>query len=184
MTFPFCPSVFLQGKLVTWMHDYLFSHENEKDNMFSNNSALVIEFYPFESINNNTNWKIRSLAGWVAVRLDTRTYDALTATGSAEGMRTEGMVVESDGELVAENAKYLTAEVLLRLISERHPSKNLVGYAASNLPILPSYYVEGARQGGAPPVYLQVIVPKKSFLPALQPQLTQSALTPAPLPVR
>ena len=91
--------------------------------------------------------------------------------------------MESDGELVAENSKYLTAEVLLRLVSERHPGKNLVGYAASNLPVLPSYYVEGIRQGGAPPVYLQVAIPKKTFLPTIQPQLNGPILT-SPLPVR
>jgi hypothetical protein len=72
------------------MHDYLFSHENEKDNMFSNNSAVVIEFYPFQTIANNPDWRIKGLLGWVAVRLDTRTYDALTAASSGEGMRTEG----------------------------------------------------------------------------------------------
>jgi len=182
------------------MHDYLFSHDSEKDNMFSNNSAIVIEFYPFQTIANNPNWRIKDLLGWTAIRLDTRTFDALTASSSSEGMRTEGklsfnfhliyfiekktgLLVESDGELVAENAKYLTAEVLLRLVSERHPGKNLVGYAASNLPILPSYYVEGIRQGGAPPVYMQVAVPKKSFLSTIQPQLTQPVLN-SPVPVR
>ena len=72
------------------MHDYLFSHEQEKDNMFSNNSAIVIEFYPFTAIANNPNWRIKGLLGWVAIRLDARTYDALTASGSGEGMRTEG----------------------------------------------------------------------------------------------
>ena len=85
-------------------------------------------------------------------------------------------MVESDGELLAENAKYLTAEVLLRLVPERHPTKNLVGYAASNLPILPSYYLDGIRQGGAPPVYLQAAVPKRTVLPSIQPQLTQPQL--------
>ena len=72
------------------MHDYLFSHENEKDNMFSHNCAVVIEFYPFHIIANNPNWRIKDLIGWIAIRLDTRTYDALTASTSAEGMRTEG----------------------------------------------------------------------------------------------
>jgi hypothetical protein len=165
------------------MHDYLFSHEQEKDNMFSNNSAIVIEFYPFQAIANNPNWRIKSLLGWVGIRLDTRTYDALTAASSIEGMRTEGLLVESDGELVAENSKYLTAEVLLRLVSERHPAKNLVGYAASNLPILPSYYVDGIRQGGAPPVYMQVAVPKKTFLTTIQPPITRPILH-SPVPVR
>ncbi|CAF1270425.1 unnamed protein product [Rotaria sordida] len=170
-----------ESKLPTWMHNYLFSHEHEKDNMFSNNSALVIEFYPFQTIANNPNWRIKTLHGWITIRLDTRTYDALTAPSSAEGMRTEGLLVESDGELVAENTKYLTAEVLLRLVSERHPGKNLLAYAASNLPILPSYYVEGVRHGGAPPVYMQVAVPKKNFLPAIQTPATQAPITQTPL---
>lgn len=58
--------------------------------MFSNNSAIVIEFYPFNPIANNANWRIKNLMGWIAVRLDTRTYDALTAPSSSEGMKTEG----------------------------------------------------------------------------------------------
>ena len=82
-------------------------------------------------------------------------------------------MVESDGDLAAENSKYLTAEVLLRIVSERHPNKNLLGYAASNLPTLPSYYAEGIRQGGAPPIYMQVAVPRRSAaLPPIQPQMT------------
>jgi hypothetical protein len=99
----------------------------------------------------------------------------------------KGLLVESDGELVAENAKYLTAEVLLRIISERHPVKNLVGYAGSNLPIVPSYYVEGVRQGGAPPVYLQVIGPEKAYPPIMQQQQQQQQpqpVLPSPVPVR
>ena len=92
-------------------------------------------------------------------------------------------MVESDGDLVAENAKYLTAEVLLRLVSERHPGKNLVGYAASNLPILPSYYVEGVRQGGAPPVYMQVVAPKNTFLPTIQTPIPTTTTTTTTQPV-
>ncbi|CAF1368872.1 unnamed protein product [Adineta steineri] len=160
-----------ESKVPTWMHNYLFSHEHEKDNMFSNSAALVIEFYGFRPINNNPNWFIKGLLGWVTVRLDTRTYDALTAPNSADGMRTDGMLVESDGQLVAESSKYLTSEVLLRLIAERHPGKNLVGFAASNLPILPSYFVEGVRHGAgaAPPVYLQVTT-DQPVLPPMMPQ--------------
>ena len=102
-------------------------------------------------------------------------------------------MVESDGELVSENTKYLTAEVLLRLVAERHPGKNLLAYTASNLPVLPSYYIEGARQGGAPPVYMQVITQKKTILPTIQtpipqapliqPPITQTVINP-PMPVR
>ncbi|CAF1959019.1 unnamed protein product [Rotaria magnacalcarata] len=171
-----------ESKIPTWLHDYLFSHENEKDNMFSNNSALIIEFYPFQAISNNPNWRIKSLVGWVAIRLDTRAYDALTAPGSSEGVRTEGLLVESDGGLVSENTKFLTAEVLLRLVPERHPVKNLLAYTASNLPVLPSYYVEGVRQGGAQPLYMQVVSQKKVFLPTIQSPVPQVPLTQAPLP--
>ena len=164
------------------MHDYLFSHENEKENMFSNNSAVVIEFYVFQSIANNPNWRINARVGWTAIRLDTRTYDALTAPSSSDGMKTDGLVIESDGDLVVENSKYLTVEVLVRLVSERHPAKNLIAYSTGNLPILPSFLVEGVRQGGAQPVYMQVTVPKKAILPAIQPPNIGTMIAP-PLPV-
>lgn len=82
-----------ESKIPTWMHDYLFSHENEKDNMFSNSSAVVIEFYPFKNVAHGTEWRIKGLVGWISIRLDTRAYDALTATGSLEGMRTDGLFV-------------------------------------------------------------------------------------------
>lgn len=91
-------------------------------------------------------------------------------------------MVESDGELVAESTKYLTAELLIRLVSERHPGKNLIGYAAGNLPTLPSFYVEGIRQGGAQPVYLQVTVPKRTTLPPIQPlQSVQPSVEQTPI---
>lgn len=80
--------------------------------------------------------------------------------------------------MIPENSKYLTAEVLLRLIPERHPTRNLLAYAASNLPVLPSFFIDGVRQGGAPPVYMQVTSPKKSFLPTIQPATTAPVLTP------
>lgn len=72
------------------MHDYLFSQDSEKENMFSNNSAVVIEFYIFQAIANNSNWRINARVGWTAIRLDTRTYDALTAPTSSDGVKTDG----------------------------------------------------------------------------------------------
>lgn len=93
-----------------------------------------------------------------------------------------GLVIESDGDLVVESSKYLTVEVLLRLVSERHPAKNLIAYSAGNLPVLPSFLVEGVRQGGAQPVYMQVTVPKKAILPAIQPPTIGTMIAP-PVPV-
>ena len=93
-----------------------------------------------------------------------------------------GLLVESDGDLIPENSKYLTAEVLLRLVPERHPTRNLLAYAASNLPVLPSFFIDGVRQGGAPPVYMQVTSPKKSFLPTI-PSTTPSVTLPIPAAV-
>ncbi len=160
---------FFQSKLPIWKHDFFFSHENEKDNMFTNRSAaIVIEFYPFNNISNNTNWHITGLLGWMAILLDSRSYNALTSSNASEGMRTEGLVVESEGDLTPSNSKYLTAEVLLRLVTERHPAKNLLTSPGNNLPVLPSYYDQDSLKNGIDPVYLQVAAPKKSFLPAIQ----------------
>jgi hypothetical protein len=132
-------------------------------------SAIVIEFYPYHNISNDTNWRITGLLGWMAILLDSRSHDALTSSVASEGMRTEGLVVESEGDLTADNSKHLTGEVFLRLVTERHPTKNLLLLSGNNLPVLPSYYDQVNRQNGYDPVYLQVAVPKKSFLPVIKP---------------
>ncbi|CAF1083815.1 unnamed protein product [Rotaria sordida] len=158
-----------RSKLPIWKHDFLFSHDIEKDNMFTHhNGALVFEFYPLQNIANSTNWRISGLLGWTAILLDARLLNALSSSSAREGMRTEGLLVNSEGDLTSESSKYLTAEILLRLITERHPTKNLLSPSSNNLPVLPSYYNQGIQQNGTEPVYIQVPVPKKSFLPAIQ----------------
>ena len=134
----------------------------------SRTSAIVIEFYPFHNIANDTNWRITGLLGYMAILLDSRSHDALTSTIASEGMRTEGLVVESEGDLTADNSKYLTGEVYLRLVTERHPTKNLLQLSGNNLPVLPSYSDQSSRQNGFDPVYLQAAVAKKKFLPVIK----------------
>mgnify|MGYP006892767629 CR=1 FL=1 len=145
------------------------------------NSAIVIEFYPYHNISNNPNWRITGLLGSIGILLDTRSYDALSSSIANDGMKTEGLVVESEGDLTADNAKYLTAEVVLRLVKERHPVKNLLTFHSENMPVLPSYH----DQNTAEPVYIQVAVPKKSFLPAIQtPRTATPPVARSPAPVR
>ncbi|CAF3995478.1 unnamed protein product [Rotaria sp. Silwood2] len=156
-------------KLPLWKHDFFFSHGDEKDNMFTNpNSALVFEFYPSQNIANSTHWRIAGLLGWTAILLDTRLLNALSSSSAREGMRTEGLLINSEGDLTPESAKHLTAEVVLRLVTERHPTKNLLSPSSNNLPVLPSYYNQGIQQNDTEPVYVQVSVPQKNFLPAIK----------------
>jgi hypothetical protein len=150
--------------------------------MFTNRtSAFIIEFYPFHNISNSPNWRITGLLGWVAIILDSRAHDALTSSSAAEGMRTEGLVVESEGDLMPDNAKYLTAEIVLRLVTERHPAKNLLAFSGNNLPVLPSYYNQNTRQDGMEPVYIQATVQKKRFLPVIQTTAPPVERSPAPV---
>ncbi|CAF4933228.1 unnamed protein product, partial [Rotaria sp. Silwood1] len=158
-----------RSKRPIWKHDFFFSHDNEKDNMFTNpNSALVFEFYPLQNIGNNTRWRIAGLLGWTTILLDTRLLNALSSSAAREGMRTEGLMINSEGDLAPETAKYLTAEVVLRLVTERHPTKNLLSSSGNNLPVLPSYYNQGIQQNGTEPVYIQVPMSQKNFLPAIK----------------
>jgi hypothetical protein len=61
--------------------------------MFTNRTAaIVIEFYPFQNISNNTNWRITGLLGYTAIHLNSRSHDALVSTSAADGMRTEGII--------------------------------------------------------------------------------------------
>ena len=130
--------------------------------------ALVIEFYPYHPIANNDNWRITGLLGWVAVLLDQRSYDALTSSAAGNGLRTDGLMVESEGDLTPDNAKYLTASIALRLIMERHPAKNLL-FSNQELPVLPSYQDQTTRQNNIDPVYRQASVSNKTHLPAIKP---------------
>lgn len=65
------------------------------------------------------NWKVKDLLGWVSVRLDDRSYESFDKNADLIGVRTAGMIVEGDGSLVAENDKYVTAEVFLRLLKQK-----------------------------------------------------------------
>jgi hypothetical protein len=99
----------------------------------------------------------------------------------------KGLVVESEGDLTPENAKHLTTEVFLRLITERHPAKNLLLLSGNHLPVLPSYYDQASRQSNIEPVYIQAAVPKKRFLPDIQspaPPAPRSPPPRSPAPVR
>ncbi|CAF5103285.1 unnamed protein product, partial [Rotaria sp. Silwood1] len=80
----------------------------------------------------------------------------------------QGLMINSEGDLAPETAKYLTAEVVLRLVTERHPTKNLLSSSGNNLPVLPSYYNQGIQQNGTEPVYIQVPMSQKNFLPAIK----------------
>ena len=149
-------------------------------------SALVIEFYPYHPIANDTNWRISGLLGWIVILLDSRSFDALTSAAATEGLRTEGLVVESEGDLMADNSKYLTAEIFLRLVKERHPMRNLLLLSEKDLPILPSYTDRNNRQNNTEPVYLQAAVSNKSFLPAIKastPATPPRSRTHSPAPI-
>lgn len=87
--------------------------------------------------------------------------------------------MHSEGDLTPESTKYLTVELALRLATERHPTKNLLSPSTGLLPILPSYFNQASQQNGAEPIYIQVSVPRKSFLPNIKPT---SARSPAPPP--
>ena len=158
-----------QLKLAVFRYDFFFTHPLDKDQMFSiRTPALVIEFYPFHPISNNENWRITGLLGWIAVQLDSRAHDALTATTAVEGLQTQGLIVESEGDLAPLDAKYLTANLVLRLIMERHPSKNLL-FSNHEFPVLPSYQEQSARQNNMDPVYRQAPVANRTHLPSIRP---------------
>ncbi len=65
------------------------------------------------------SWYLKDLLGWVAIKLDQRTYEALDHLSAKLGVKTDNMLVEGDGGLIAENNKALTAEVLMRLVRDK-----------------------------------------------------------------
>ena len=57
--------------------------------------------------------------GWCKIKLDQRSRRILENDSSRIGLRTELMLVETNGGLNAANSKYLTAEVLIRLLDNK-----------------------------------------------------------------
>ena len=119
-------------------------------------------------------WYLKDLLGWISVKLDARTYEALDSLGSKLGVKTQNMIVEGDGGLVGEKNKVLTAEVLLKLVRDKlfyyyfeleynifkdfilkHPKNMLSDINTLSLPVLNSYYTEENLQNGIDPVYIQ-----------------------------
>jgi hypothetical protein len=69
---------------------------------------------------NNRAWSISNVMGWCRIKLDHRSREALERDTSGYGLRTDSMIVETYGNLlVPKVASYLTAQVMLRLISKK-----------------------------------------------------------------
>ncbi|RMZ98244.1 coiled-coil domain-containing 33-like [Brachionus plicatilis] len=136
-----------------WNHSFMFASKEEKDAMFNEklDAAIVIEFFAFI----NKMWSIKNLLGWCKIKLDQRCGDQLQEDKTMAGLRTEDMLIETDGSLVGQASKHLTAEVVLRMVPEKCPRKTLNSQTLASLPILDSYYYEDDIKKNIEPVYLQ-----------------------------
>ena len=91
-------------------------------------------------------------------------------------------MVQHEGDLQPENAKYESVRLFLRLIPEKHPVKNLLTLLNDSLPVLPPYHAESLVQGAPKPVYSQVSSEARGLFPHIV-----SARPPgvrSPLPVK
>lgn len=61
---------------------------------------------------------MKDILGWVAIKLDQRVYGILDHSATKLS-KTENMLVEGDGALVADNNKAMTAEIVLRLVRDK-----------------------------------------------------------------
>lgn len=100
-------------------------------------------------------WSIKKLLGWCKIKLDQRCGNQLQSDMTLEGLRTEDMLVETDGSLIGQASKNLTAETILRMVPEKSPKKTLNTKTPGSLPILDSFYFEDDLRKNIEPVYLQ-----------------------------
>ncbi|CAF0799674.1 unnamed protein product [Brachionus calyciflorus] len=143
------------SSIPVWNHNFNFISNEEKDSMFneSSDSGLVVEFYSFNKY--NKTWSIKNLLGWCKIKLDKRCSKQLEDDETKSGLRTENMLVETDGSLAGQSSKNLTAEVVVRIVPDRSPRKILNSVNSTNLPVLNSYYYEDEIKKNIEPVYLQ-----------------------------
>ena len=65
------------------------------------------------------SWGIRNLLGWCKIRLDDICKTSLETDQAYIGLRTDKMLIETDGTLVSKNNSSVTAECVIRLIGKR-----------------------------------------------------------------
>ncbi len=142
----------LKDSTPSWQQNFLFASTDENDALFKRDTALFIEFFPYEKIENNkTNFKIKNLVGWCSIRLDQRFK---TSYSDAEfGVRPDSLLVETDGSLTTQKSEKLSASIGLKIIRNKCPKK--MSFDLSILPWLESHFTEENVHMSIDPVYFQ-----------------------------
>lgn len=100
-------------------------------------------------------WSLKNLLGWCKIKLDQRCGNQLQEDSTMAGLRTEEMLIETDGSLIGQAAKNLTVEAVLRMVPEKSPRKTLNSQTPGSLSVLDSYYYEDDIRKNIEPIYLQ-----------------------------
>jgi hypothetical protein len=110
------PQVSLASYNGKWNHSFIFATMLEKEFMFKNDAAVVVEFYARKKILGKS-WSINDPMGWVFIRLDKRCLKSLETDAAKDiGLQTYKMLVETDGSLQSSDPnQYLTCGSLIKL---------------------------------------------------------------------
>ena len=128
------------------------------------------------------------MLGWCAIRLDERCRRSLENQSNGFGLKTQYLLVEGDGALIAADSRSSTVEMALRIVADKHPKSTLRVTDTYHMQILNSHYTDENMRYGIDPVYLQTMLTRTHDLKAPQPPRplppAPAPVDPAPMPIR
>jgi len=144
----------------TWQQSFLFTSTDENDALFNRDTALFIEFFPYEKADKlHGDFKIKNLSAWCSIRLDQR-FKA-SYSDAEFGVKSDSLLIETDGSLSSKTGEKLSASTGLKIVRNKCPKK--MSFDLSILPVLESHFTEENVHMGVEPVYSQ----KKGYLKKL-----------------
>ncbi|XP_037689374.1 coiled-coil domain-containing protein 33 [Choloepus didactylus] len=131
-----CPQLSKPGgppELPLWNQSFLFQGRDGATN-FSEDTALVLEFYPSTSMQGSEPWKFHQPLGISVLPLKSRLYHKMQSGKGLSGLRVERLPI-TDTNLKTINGETPTVDLSFQLLSSERPETFLT---LSNSKILPT----------------------------------------------
>ncbi|XP_071953458.1 coiled-coil domain-containing protein 33-like isoform X2 [Antedon mediterranea] len=167
-----------------WNQQLLFCEARQMASTFTAVSALVIEYYSVISVFESNKWYLSKSLGYSTMLLNKHVFNALRSERGRKGIRVENLSIR-ETSLETENNHVPAVNLILRLISEEHPTSLLNASYVNDLPKLESFSMEAERVLPRSPQKqpsLMRLPPKKS--PPRLPTPQETVLVESKIPFR
>ncbi|XP_033105047.1 coiled-coil domain-containing protein 33-like isoform X2 [Anneissia japonica] len=160
----------------SWEQQLLFCEPRLMASTFTATSALIVEYYSTITAFESSKWYLDKSLGYSTMLLNKHVYNALKSERGRKGIRVENLSLKGTS-LHTENDHIPAINLVLRLISEEHPSSLLNASYVDDLPKLEHFSMEAER---LPPPPSPSPTPLPSPTPSPPPKKESSPRIPLP----